>query len=74
LEKTYNEELHDLYSSPTIVRVKKSRRISWAQQVEHMGERRVVNRVLVGRSEGKRPMGRPRRRWENNINSDLKEV
>ena len=59
----HNEELNDLYSSPNIMWVIKSRRMRWAGHVEHMGEEWVVYRVLVGKPEGKRPMGRPRRRW-----------
>ena len=57
-----------------MVRVIKSRRMRWAGHVAHMGERRVVYRVLVGKLEGKRPLGRPRRRWEDNIKMDLQEV
>ena len=68
------EELSDLYSLPNIVRVVKSRRMTWAWHVARMGEGRVVHRVLVGKSEGKRPLGRPRRRWEDNIKMDLQEV
>ena len=63
----HNEELNDLYSLPNIVRVVKSRRMSWAGHVACMGEDRGVHRVLVGKSEGKRPLGRPRRRWEDKI-------
>ena len=70
----HNEELSDLYSSPNIVRVVKSRRMRWAGHVARMGERRGVHRVLVGKPEGKRPLGRPRRRWEDNIKMDLQEV
>jgi hypothetical protein len=66
--KLHNEELRDLYSLPNIVRVVKSRRIRWAGHVARMGEGRGVYGVLVGRPEGKRPLGRPRRRWEDNIN------
>ena len=62
--KLHSEELNDLYSSPNIVRVIKSRRMRWAGHVALMGERRGVFRALVGKSEGKRPLGRPRRRWE----------
>jgi hypothetical protein len=58
---------HDLYSSPNVVRVMKSRRMRWARQVARMGEGRGAYRVLVGRPEGKRPLGRPRRRWHDNI-------
>jgi hypothetical protein len=65
--KRRNDELHNLYSSPNIVRVIKSRRMKWAGHVARMGEGRTVYRVLVGRPESKRPMGRPRRRWEDNI-------
>ena len=69
----HNEELNDLYSLPNIVRVVKSRRMRWAGHVAHMGEDRGVHRVLVGKPEGKRPLGRPRRRWEDNIKMDLQE-
>ena len=61
--KLYNEELSDLYSLPNIVRVVKSRRMGWAGHVARMGEGRGVHRVLVGKYEGKRPLGRPRDRW-----------
>ena len=71
--KLHNEELSDLYL-PNIVRVVKSRRMRWAGHVAHMGEGRGVYRVLVGKPEGKRPLGRPRCRWEDNINMDLQEV
>ena len=73
-KKLYNEELNDLYTSPNIVQVIKSRRMRWAGHVAHMGEGRGVYRVLVGKSEGKRPLGRPRPRWEDNIKMDLQEV
>jgi hypothetical protein len=72
--KLHNDELHSLYSSPHIVRVIKSRRMRWAGHVARMGERRGVYRVLVGRPEGKRLLGRPRRRWEDNIRMDLREI
>jgi hypothetical protein len=72
--KLHNDELHSLYSSPNIVRVIKSRRIRWAGHAARMGERRGVYRVLLGRPEGKRPLGRPRRRWEDNIKMDLREI
>jgi len=71
--KLHNGELNDLYSSPNIVRVIKSRRMGWAEHVSRMGERRDVYRVLVGKPEGKRPLERPRRRWENNIKMGLQE-
>ena len=64
----------DLYSSPNIVWVIKSRRMRWAGHVAHMEEGRGVHRVLVGKPEGKRPLGRPRCRWEDNIKMDLQEV
>jgi len=70
----YNKALNDLYSSPNIVRVIKSRRMRWAEHVARMGERRGVYTVLVGQSEGKRPIGRPRRRWGDNIKMNLQEV
>ena len=69
-----HNELSDLYSLPNIVRVVKSRRMRWAGHVARMGEGRWVHRVLVGKPEGKRPLGRPRRRWEDNIKMDLQEV
>ena len=70
----HNEELNDLYSLPNIVRVVKSRRMRWAGHVARMGEGRGVYKVLLGKPEGKRPLGRPRRRWEDNINMDLQEL
>jgi hypothetical protein len=72
--KLYNDKLHRLYSSPNIVRVIKSRRMRWAGHVARMGKGRGVYRVLVGRPEGKRPTGRPRRGWEDNIKLDLRET
>src|SRR5215510_3208506 len=72
--KLHNEELEDLYSSPSIVQVVKSKRMRWAGHVARMGEERGVQRVLVGKPEGKRPLGRPRRRWEDNIKMDLREM
>jgi len=72
--KLHNKELNDLYSSPNIIRAIKSRRMGWAGQVARMGDRSGVHRVLVGKSEGKRPLVRPRRRWEDNIKMDLQEV
>ena len=72
--KLHNEELSDLYSLPNIVRVVKLRRMRWAEHVARMGEGRGVYRVLVGKPEGKRPLGRPKRRWEDNIKKDLQEV
>jgi hypothetical protein len=72
--KLHNEELRDLYSLPHIVRVVKSRRMRWAGHVARMGEGRDVHGVLVGRPEGTRPWGRPRRGWVDNIKMDLQEV
>jgi hypothetical protein len=72
--KLHNDELHSLYSSPNIVRVIKLRRMRWAGHVAHMGEGRGVYRVLIGKPEGKRPLGRPRRRWEDNIKMDVREI
>jgi len=74
MRKLHNEELSDLYSLPNIVRVVKSRRMRWAGHVARMGQERVVHRVLVGKPEGKRPLGRTRHRWEDNIKMDLQEV
>jgi hypothetical protein len=70
----HNDELHDLYSSPNIVRVIKSRRMRWAGHMARTEEGRGVYRVLVGRPESKRPLGRPRPRWEDNIKLDLREI
>ena len=72
--RLHNEELSDLYSSPNIVWVIKSRRMRWAGHVARMGEERGVYRVLLGKPEGKRSLGRPRRRWVDNIRMDLQEV
>jgi hypothetical protein len=72
--KLHNDEIHGLYSSSNIVRVIKSRRMRWAGHVARIGEGRGVYRVLVGRPEDKRPLGRPRRRWEYNIKLDLREI
>ncbi|KAJ4427128.1 hypothetical protein ANN_24744 [Periplaneta americana] len=73
-KKLHNTELHALYTSPDIIRTIKSRRLRWAGHVARMGESRNAYSVLVGRPEGKRPLGRPRRRWEDNIKMDLREV
>jgi hypothetical protein len=70
----HNEELHILYSSPNIIRQIKSRRMRWEGHVALMGEERNVYRVLVGKPEGKRLLERPRRRWEDGIRMDLKEI
>ena len=66
--RLYNEELYDLYSSPNIIRMIKARRMRWVGHVASMDERRGAYKVFVGKLEGKRPLGRPRRRWEDNIN------
>jgi hypothetical protein len=72
--RLHNEDLNDLYSSPNIIRVIKSRRMRWSGHEVHMGEGRGAYRILVGRPEGRRPLGRPRHRWEYNIKKDLQEV
>jgi hypothetical protein len=72
--KLHNEELRDLYSSPNIIRIIKSTRMRWAGLVAGMGEKRNAYRLLVGKPEGKRPLGRPRRRRVDNIRMDLGEV
>jgi hypothetical protein len=72
--KLHNNELHDLYSSPNIVRVINSRRMRWVGHVANMGEGRGVYRILVGKPEGKRPLGRPRCGWEDNIKMDFREI
>jgi hypothetical protein len=72
--RLHNEELHNLYASPDIVRVIKSRRMGWAGHIGRMGEMKNACKILVGKWEGKRPLGRPRRRLEVNIRMDLKEI
>jgi hypothetical protein len=72
--RLHNDELHDLYSSLNIVRVIKSRRMKWAGYVARTREGRGAYRVFAGRPDGKRPLGRPRRRWEGNIKIDLREI
>ena len=72
--KPHNEDLNGIYSSPNTVRAIKSRRVRWAGHVARVGERIGVYRVLVGKPEGKRPLGRPRRKWEDNIKMVLQEV
>ena len=72
--RLHNKELNDLYSSPNTVQVTKSRRMRWAGHVTHMGDERGVYRVLVGKLEGNRPLGRPRHKWVDNIRMDLQEV
>jgi hypothetical protein len=72
--KLHSVELHNLYSSPDIIRQIKSRRMRWAGHVARMGEGRNVYRVLVGKPEGKRPLERPRCRWEDGLKMDLREI
>jgi hypothetical protein len=72
--RLHNKELNDLYSSPNIIRVIKSRRMRWVGHVACMGEGRGAYRILVGRPEGRRPLGRHRHRWEDNIKMDLQQV
>jgi hypothetical protein len=72
--KLHKEELHGLYSSPSIVRVIKARRMRWARHVARMGEVKGAYNILVGRPEGRRPLGKPRRRWEDNIKMDLRQI
>jgi hypothetical protein len=72
--RLHNKELYALFSSPNIIRVMKSRRLRWAGHVARMGERRGAYRALVGKTEGRRPLERPRRRREDNIKMDLREV
>ena len=72
--RLHEEEVNDLYSSPNIVRVIKSRRMRWAGHVARMCGERGLYRVLVGKPEGRRPLGRPRGRWVDNIKTDLQEV
>jgi hypothetical protein len=74
LRKLHNEELHGLYSSPSIVRVIKARRMRWATHVACMGEVRGAYNILVGRPEGRRPLGGPRRRWDDNMKMNFREI
>jgi hypothetical protein len=72
--KLHNKEFRDLYSSPSVLRIIKSRRMRWTGHVARMGEKRTACILLVGKPEGKRPLGRPRRRWVDNTRMDLGEV
>jgi hypothetical protein len=72
--KLHNEELHNLYCSQSIIRIIKSRRMRWTGHVARMREKRNSYRILVGKPEGKRPLGRPKRRWEDNIKINLREI
>jgi hypothetical protein len=74
VRELHNEELHGLYSSPSIIRVMKARRMRWAGHVARMGEVSGAYNILVGRPEGRRPLGRPRQRWEDNIKMDIRET
>jgi hypothetical protein len=74
MEKLHNEQLLGLHSSPSIIRIMKARRVRWAGHVARMGEKRDAYRLLVGKPEGRRPLGRPGRRWLDNIRMDLLEV
>jgi hypothetical protein len=73
-KKLHNEELHDLYSSPSIIKIIKSRGMRWAGHVARMGDKRNAYRLLVGKPEGRRPLGRPRHRWVDSIKIDLLET
>jgi hypothetical protein len=72
--KLHNEELHNLYYSPSIIKMIKSRKIRWAGHVARIGENRNAYRIFVGMPEGKRPLGRPRRRWADNIKMNLRKI
>jgi hypothetical protein len=72
--KLHNEELRNLHPSPSIIRMTKSRRMRWEEHVARMGEKRNIYGIFVGKPEGKRPLERPRHRWENNIKMDLRET
>jgi hypothetical protein len=72
--KPHNKEIRDLYSLPSIIRIIKSMSMRWAGHVARMGEKRNTYRLLVGKPDGKRPLGRPRRRWVDNIRMDLRDV
>jgi hypothetical protein len=72
--KLHNEELRNFYSSPRIIRIIESRRMRWAGHVARMGEKRTAYRIVVGKPEGKKPLGRPKRRWVDNIKMDLTKI
>jgi len=74
LRRLHNEELYGLYDSPDVVKIMKSRRLRWEGHVDRMGEIRRLYSILVGRPDGRRPLGRPRRRCKDNIRRDLREV
>jgi hypothetical protein len=72
--KLYNDKLHNFYSSPSIIRIFTSRRMRWAGNLARMGTKRIAYRILVGKTKGKKPLGRPRRRWMYNIKMYLREI
>jgi hypothetical protein len=72
--KLHNEEFHNFYSPPSIIRMIKSKRMRWAGRVARIGNKRNVYRILMGKPEGKRPLGSPTRRWVDNIKMDLREI
>jgi len=72
--RLHNEELHGLYDSPDVMKIMKSRRLRWAGNVARTEGRRRLYSIAIGRPDGRRPLGRPRRRWEDNIRRDLREV
>jgi len=72
--RLHNEELHNLYALPNIIRVTKLRRMRWEGHVARMGEMRNAHNILVGKPKGKRPLGKHRRRWEDNIGTDLRKI
>jgi hypothetical protein len=72
--KLHNEELHNFYCSPSILRIIRSRRMRWAGHVARMGEKRNAYRILVGKPEGKRPLRRPIWRWEDDVRMDVREI
>jgi hypothetical protein len=72
--KLHNEELHDLFSSPNIIRIIKSGRMRWVGHIERVGEKRNAYRLLVGKPEGNKPLGRPRNRWVDNFRMHIVEV
>jgi hypothetical protein len=72
--KLHNEGLHNLYCSPSIIRIITPKRMRWAGHVARMGPKRIAYRILVGKPEGKKPLGRPGRRWEDNIKMNLRQI
>jgi hypothetical protein len=72
--KLHNEELHNLYSSPSKIRMIKSRRMRWAGHLAQMGQKRNAYRIFMRKPEGRRPLGRPRCKWVDNVKMDLREI